>query len=183
LPDNYNGPNIFSTGAFGVPLDDIDLNLINALQHDASQRLEALAKLVKMAPSSVHERLRRLQREGILLRWTIDLDPTALGLGVLAFVGVRASRACADLVKALEPIEAIEEFHSVAGELNMLLKVRVESTSALLGLIERVRQIPGIESTETTIVLKTPIDRPMHVRVPTREAKTKAKSRLSKGHR
>jgi DNA-binding Lrp family transcriptional regulator len=151
---------LFGQGA-ALNLDKTDLLLVDALQRDASQRLEALAGLVNLAPSSVHERLRRLEREKVIQRWTVDLDAAALGLGVLAYVGVRASKTCSDLVSELESIPAVEECHSVAGELCFLLKVRVENTSALLGLIERLRQIPGIEGTETTIVLKTQIDRPI----------------------
>ncbi len=142
-------------------LDRKDFVLIAALQRDASQRLEDLARLVGMAPSSVHERLRRLERAGVIRRWTIECDEEALGLGVLAFLGVRATRPCSEMTDALKEIPAIEECHSVAGELSMLLKVRVESPAALLALTERLRQVPGIVSTESTIVLATQFDRPV----------------------
>lgn len=144
-----------------MELDQTDLTLVDALQHDASQRLEDLARLVKMAPSSVHERLRRLERDGVIRRWTVEIDAAALGLGVLAYVGIRATKPCSAILHALEAIPEIEECHSVAGELSMLVKVRVAGTPSLLELAERLRQIPGIEGTETTIVLKTQIDRPI----------------------
>jgi Lrp/AsnC family leucine-responsive transcriptional regulator len=144
-----------------MDLDRKDFALLDALQHNASQRLEDLARIVHLAPSSVHDRLQRLQRAGIIRNWTIRLDAPALGLGVLAFVGIRATRPCSDLLEALRAIPSIEECHSVAGELSLVLKVRAASTAALLDLSERLRQIPGIEQTETTIVLKTQIDRPI----------------------
>jgi DNA-binding Lrp family transcriptional regulator len=147
-----------------VDLDKKDFALIDALQQNASQRLEDLARMVQLAPSSVHDRLRRLERDGIIKKWTVDLDVSALGLGVLAFVGIRATRPCSELLEALRAISSIEECHSVAGELSMILKVRVATTSALLELSERLRQIPGIEQTETTIVLKTQIDRPISLK-------------------
>jgi Lrp/AsnC family leucine-responsive transcriptional regulator len=149
-----------------MELDRTDLLLIHAVQHDASQRLEDLARIVQLAPSSVHDRLRRLERDRIIQRWTVDLDAAAVGLGVLAYVGIRATRPCSQLVAALGAIPAIEECHSVAGELSLLLKVRVAGTPALLELAERLRQIPGIEGTETTIVLKTQIDRPIAIPTP-----------------
>lgn len=147
-------------------LDQTDLLLVDALQQDAAQRLEDLARVVRLAPSSVHERLHRLERDGIIRRWSVDLNAEALGLGVLAYVGVRASRPCSELVDALGKIPAIEECHSVAGELSLLLKVRVATTPALLELVERIRQIPGIEGTETTIVLKTQLQRPIPIPMP-----------------
>lgn len=144
-----------------MELDRKDFALLEALQQDASQRLEDLAALVKMAPSSVHERLRRLEREGVIRRWTVDVDTTALGLDVIAFIGIRATRPCSELLTSIRKIPSIEECHSVAGELSMILKVRVASTAALLSLTEHLRLIAGIEQTETTIVLKTQLDRPV----------------------
>ena len=144
-----------------MDLDQKDIALLNALQQNASQRLEDLAELVRLAPSSVHDRLRRLERDGIIKRWTIDIDSAALGLGVLAFIGIRATRPCSELLDSLRAIPCIEECHSVAGELSQILKVRVANTTALLDLTERLRQIPGIEQTESTIVLKTQISRPI----------------------
>jgi Lrp/AsnC family transcriptional regulator, leucine-responsive regulatory protein len=148
-------------------LDKKDFALIEALQQNASQRLEDLARMVQLAPSSVHDRLRRLESTGIIRNWTIKLDASALGLGVLAFVGIRATKPCSELLEALRAIPSIEECHSVAGELSMILKVRVASTPALLELSERLREIPGIEQTETTIVLKTQLDRPIALQLPT----------------
>ena len=147
-----------------MDLDRKDFALLEALLRNASQRLEDLARLVHLAPSSVHDRLRRLEREGIIKKWTVELDAAALGLGVLAFIGIRATRPCSELLAPLGEIPSIEECHSVAGELSMVLKVRVANTAALLELSERLRQISGIEQTETTIVLKTQIDRPMTLR-------------------
>jgi Lrp/AsnC family leucine-responsive transcriptional regulator len=143
-----------------MELDRKDFALIEALQQNASQRLEDLAKLVNLAPSSVHDRLRRLQREEVIQQWTVKVDSTKLGLGVLAFIGVKASKTCTFLSKDLASIPYIEECHSVAGELCILLQVRVPDTPALLELIDRLREIDGIEQTETTIVLKTHFDRP-----------------------
>jgi Lrp/AsnC family transcriptional regulator, leucine-responsive regulatory protein len=149
-----------------LSLDKKDFALIAALQHNASRRLEDLAKMVHLAPSSVHDRLQKLERAGIIRQWTIKLDAAALGLGVLAFVGITATKPCSELEDALRAIPAIEECHSVAGGLSMMLKVRVASTPALLQLSEQLRAIPGIEQTETTIVLKTHIDRSITLKPP-----------------
>lgn len=149
-----------------MDLDRKDFALLDALRQNASQRLEDLARVVKLAPSSVHERLRRLEREGIIRKWTVDVDAAALGLGVVAFVGIRATRPCSEMLEAMKKIASIEECHSVAGELSMMLKVRVSDTGALLSLTEQLRQIPGIEQTETTIVLKTQIERPIPLAPP-----------------
>lgn len=141
------------------PLDRIDRLLLAALQQDGRLRLEDLARRVELAPSSVHDRLRRLERVGVIRRWMVDIAPEALGLTVLALVGVQASRPCSELVGTLATMREVEEMHSVAGTLSFTLKVRASSTEHLLELIERLKQIPGIENTETTIVLKTHLER------------------------
>ena len=142
-------------------VDEADRTLVHALQHDAQMRLEDLGRRVNMVPSSVHERLSRLTRDGVIRGWTIDIEPSAFGLRVLAFIGVRSSKPCSKLMPFLEPIAAIEEAHSVAGAFGLMLKVRVASTAALLELIEQLRMIPGVEGTETSIALKTHVDRPI----------------------
>jgi DNA-binding Lrp family transcriptional regulator len=147
-------------------LDRVDRLLLAALQAEGRMRLEDLAHRVDLAPSTVHDRLRRLQRDGILRRWTIDVAPEALGLTVLSLVGVKSSRPCAQLVEALSRIPEIEEMHSVAGRLSFIVKVRATSTEHLLELIDRLKQIPGIEGTETTIVLKTHLERGPAVKNP-----------------
>lgn len=147
------------TRARSHQLDHIDTVLLTALQAEGRLRLEDLARRVELSPSSVHDRLRRLQRDGVIRKWTIAVAPEALGLTILAFVGVRASRPCAELAEPLRQIREIEEYHSVAGQLSFLLKLRASSTEHLLALIERIKQIPGVETTETTVVLKTYLER------------------------
>ena len=140
-------------------MDGIDAALLAALQEEGRLRLEDLARRVGLSPSSVHDRLRRLQRDGVIRRWTIAVAPEALGLTVLAFVGVRASRPCSELVEDLAQFPEIEEFHSVAGQLSFVLKLRASSTEHLLEIVERLKRIRGVESTDTTVVLKTYIER------------------------
>jgi Lrp/AsnC family transcriptional regulator, leucine-responsive regulatory protein len=159
-----------------MELDKKDFALLNELQSNASQRLEDLAKVVNLAPSSVHDRLRRLQREQVIRGWTVKVDSGALGLGVLAFISVAMSVACSSVVPDIEAIPWVEEAHSVAGEWCMVLKVRVPDTAGLLELVDRLREIPGVEKTETIIVLKTQVERPVLVKVP---AGKKADARAS----
>jgi DNA-binding Lrp family transcriptional regulator len=121
--------------------------------------IAGLAKLVGLAPSSVHERIRRLEQRGVIRAWRVDVDPAAVGRPVTAFVGVEADRPCSDVVPSLEPFPEIEECHSVGGGLSFLLKVRTASPEALLDLVERLRRVDGIVRTETSVVLRTQLER------------------------
>src|SRR5262245_38976771 len=94
--------------------DGIDAVLLAALRTNGRLRLEDLARRVELSPSSVHERLRRLERTGVIRRWTITVAPEALGLSVLAFVDVRASRPCSQLAAPIGRVGEVEEFHALA---------------------------------------------------------------------
>jgi len=140
-------------------LDATDLALIGALQANARVKLEELGRIVNLVPSSVHERLRRLDREGVIQSWTINVSPAAFGLEILALVGVNTSKPCSEMIDDLLRLPEIEECHSVAGELSLVLKVRVPTTSDLLAFVEGLRQVPGVVSTVTTVTLKTHFER------------------------
>lgn len=142
-------------GRAAVRLDGIDATLLVALQEDGRLRLEDLARLVGLSSSSVHDRLQRLRRDGVIRRWTVDVSPEALGLCVLAFVGVRTSRPCDELVEPIWEYPEVVEYHAVAGALGAMLKVRTTTLERLEDVIQRLRRLPGVEGTETTIVLKT----------------------------
>src|SRR5262245_61096598 len=102
-------------------LDRIDAVLLDALRANGRLRLEDLARRVELSPSSVHERLRRLERTGVIRHWTIAVAPEALGLDVLAFVDVGASRPCAQLAEPVSKIAEVEEFHALAGQFSFRL--------------------------------------------------------------
>lgn len=142
-----------------VRIDDRDVALLELLQTNTRVRLEDLGREVGLAASSIHERLRRLDQEGVIRAWTVELEPHAFGLDTLALVGIRASAPCSELVDLLTPIAEIEGCYSVAGELSLVLKVRVGSSADLLALIEGLRDLPGIEGTVTTMILKAHFER------------------------
>ena len=112
-----------------------------------------------LSTSSVHDRLQRLRREGVIQRWTVEIAPETLGLPVLALIGIKASRHCGDLVGPLTDMPEVVEYHAVAGAFGAFLKVRATSPEHPYELIERLRRIPGVTGTETTVVLKTYVER------------------------
>ena len=92
-------------------------------------------------------------------RWTVDVDPAAIGVPVTAFVGVEADAPSADLAPALREVEGVDECHSVAGDPGYLLKVRVANPDALLTLVDELRALPGVTRTRPSVVLRTHFER------------------------
>lgn len=140
-------------------LDESDSKILRALQANARTTLADVGRAAGLAPSSVHERLRRLQRDGVIRGWTLELDPREVGRPVTAFVGVEADVTGGSLAGRLRQRCEIDECHDIAGDLSFFLKVRAADTEALLELVDWIRELPGVRQTRTTVVLKTEFER------------------------
>jgi Lrp/AsnC family leucine-responsive transcriptional regulator len=139
-------------------LDEIDSTLLRALQTDARVTNAELARQVGMAPSAVLERVRKLEERDLIDGYEARLNPRALGLGLLAFVFVRAEErvGASETAARLAEIPEVLEVHHIAGEDCFLVKLRVHDTDALSALLrDQMGAIPTIKSTRTTIVLQT----------------------------
>ena len=118
-----------------------------------------LARQAGLSVSAVHQRVRRLETEGVITGYVALCDPEVIGLPLTAFVSIKPFDAAApdDLPERLRHLSAIEACHSVAGDENYILKVRVASPVELEDLLQQIRAAAGV-STRTTIVLSTPYE-------------------------
>lgn len=142
-------------------IDDRDRVILAILQQDARTANAEIGRRVGLAPSAVAERIKRLEADGVLRGFVAQIDPRAVGLGLLAFVFVRADERPSELgtAKLLAEIPEVQEIHHIAGEDCYLLKVRARSPEALgLLLRERFGAIPQVRTTRTTIVLETMLE-------------------------
>jgi Lrp/AsnC family leucine-responsive transcriptional regulator len=143
-----------------VQLDDIDRSVIEELQRDSRATYAQIGAHVGLSAAAVHARVKNLERRGVVTGFGARIDAEAVGLPVTAFLAVRvANGVIGDGVKdQLRTIPEIEECHSVAGAVDLLLKVRCGSPTHLETLIRRVNTVPGVDRTDTTVVLTTVFD-------------------------
>lgn len=141
-------------------LDDTDRALVALLQQDAGQAYAALGRAVGLSTAAAHERVRKLRERGVLRRTTVEVDPKALGLGVLAFVMVDSSAWMGDSAAAFAAIPEIEEAHIIAGAASVLVKVRTPTTEQLEDVLRRLYAIEGVNGTQATVVLESFFERP-----------------------
>ena len=115
-----------------------------------------LAKQAGLSVSAVHQRVRRLEQDGVITGYAARWNADEVGLPLTAFVSIKPFDPSApdDAPERLRSLTEIEACHSVAGEENYILKVRVSSPSALENLLQQIRTLAGV-STRTTIVLST----------------------------
>ncbi len=138
-------------------MDDIDRQLLRALHVDARTSYADLARQVGLSAPSVHDRVRKLERDGVLRGTYADVDPTLIGLGVSALVGLQQREGVEsdDIVAALREVDAIEDCWFVAGDEAFVVKVRVADLDALDRTLSVLRKVPGVARTRTTVVLST----------------------------
>ncbi len=140
-------------------LDDRDLDIIAALQEDARATYADIGRRVRLAASSVHDRVRKLEQMGAIRGYRADVDPERLGLNVTALIAVTPLDASQpdDLPERVLDFPEVQDCFSVAGEANYILKVRTKTTGGLEELIRRLRE-KGEVQTRTTIVLSIPFE-------------------------
>jgi Lrp/AsnC family transcriptional regulator, leucine-responsive regulatory protein len=139
-------------------IDEIDAHILEFLLKNARETQAEIARAVGLAPSAVLERIRKLEARKIIRGYAADVDPVALGQGMLAFVAVRSAEGPADdsVAHTLAAYPEVLEVHHVAGDDCYLVKVRTRDAEQLGTLLRtRIGRIPGVRSTRTTIVLET----------------------------
>jgi Lrp/AsnC family leucine-responsive transcriptional regulator len=143
-------------------LDQLDLQLLEALQRNARSTFADLGTLVGLKAPAVHERVKRLEARGYLRGYAAQVDNRRLGFELTAFVGVItvAEKTYDELTAQIAMLPEVLEMHSVAGDETFILKVATRSTGHLDDFLSRVKRIPGVSRTRTTIVLSTPFERP-----------------------
>ena len=134
------------------------------LQQDARATYADVGKRVGLSPSSVHQRVRKLEEQGVITGYRARVNLEALGLFVTALVSVSPldPKQPDDLPDRVGELSEVESCYSVAGEANYVLKVRTKTTADLEDLLRRIREKAGVQ-TRTTIVLSIPFEgRPVH---------------------
>ena len=140
-------------------MEETDRKIVSLLARNGRMSFTELARQAGLSVSAVHQRVRRLEQDGVIKGYAAMFNPEDVGLPLTAFVSVKPFDDAApdDLPLRLQHLTAIEACHSVAGEENYILKVRVASPAALEDLLSQIRTL-GRVSTRTTVVLSTPYE-------------------------
>jgi Lrp/AsnC family leucine-responsive transcriptional regulator len=140
-------------------LDERDLAIVAALQEDARATYADVGARVGLSASAVHDRVRKLERQGVVRGYRAVVDPEAIGLFVTALIEASPldPQQPDDLPERVRAFPEVEDCLSVAGEANYVLKVRTKTTGDLEDLIRRLREKGGV-TTKTTIALSIPFE-------------------------
>lgn len=139
-------------------MDEISLKILHVLQNKARIPNVEVARYVGLAPSAVLERIRKLEKQGIIDGYEVRLNPEKLHKSLAAFLEIFLSdpAGAAGMAKILGELPDVQEVHYLSGEDALLVKLRVASTRALHCLIqEKIACLAGVGRIRTKIVMET----------------------------
>ncbi|UPG73115.1 Lrp/AsnC ligand binding domain-containing protein [Roseomonas gilardii subsp. gilardii] len=140
-------------------MDEIDKRLLRLLQRDGRMTNVELARQAHLSPPATHERIRRLQQDGVIEGYSVRLNAERLQRALLIFVEITLDRTSArvfeDFAAAVRRTPEIMECHMVAGGFDYLIKVRVRDMAAYRHFLGTVLVgLPGIRQTHTYTVME-----------------------------
>lgn len=139
-------------------IDEISLKILKILQKKARIPNVEVARQVGLAPSAVLERIRKLEKQGIIEGYEVRINPQFFDRGLVAFLTVKTNERADDVEigKKLAYRPKVQEVHYVAGEDAFVVKVRGTSLGELERLVrEKIKSIEGVRSIKTAIVFAT----------------------------
>lgn len=137
-------------------LDDTDRQLVALLRDDARMPVVALAKKLRVARATVQNRIARLEREGVIVGYTVRLRPDAEKHRIRAMMSIEVAGHHGDAVRrALRGHPNVTALHSTNGRWDLMAEVRADTLEAFDKVLGAIRSIEGISNTETSILLST----------------------------
>ena len=140
-------------------MEETDRRILQLLSLDCRTSLADLALQIDLSTSALHQRIKRLEKRGVITSYRAEINYRAVGLPLTAFISLTPIDPAApdDVPEKLIAVQEIEGCWSVAGSEAYILKVRVAEPTDLEVLLARIRALANV-STQTTIVLSTPFE-------------------------
>lgn len=141
-------------------LDDIDHQLIAALQLNARESVAMLARQLGVARTTVTARLARLEKAQVITGYGVRLGQRLTEGGLQAYVGITVQpRSGKEVVRRLSAMAQVQQLCAVSGEFDYVAWLRTESPEQLDGLLDQIGSVEGVEKTTTSIILSSKVDR------------------------
>lgn len=140
--------------------DNIDRQLIALLQANARQSTMTLAKRLSLARSTVHERIRRLERDGIIRGYSVRLgkDPFEEYAQAIALLSL-AQRQQRNVIDRLSMLPEVKICSTISGECDLFLLIETPGLEDLDAVIDEIIRSPGVERCRSSIILAKKINR------------------------
>lgn len=153
-----------------VNLTKIDRKILKELQKDGRMTYSELARRVGLTTTPCMERVKKLERLGVITGYIATVDPRALSAALLVFVQIRLSRTSQDIFRefkeAARTLDEVLECYLVSGNFDYLIKARVADMHAYREFLgETLLTLPGVQESTSYVVMEE-IKETMNIRVP-----------------
>ena len=136
-------------------MDDLDQQLIAKLRANARASVAELALALRVSRGTVTNRMARLERDGIISGYTLRLRPDAARDEIRAWASIAVEGNQQKVIRTLLGEPGIAALHDTNGRWDLLAELRVDNLTELSATLERIRAVPGISATETSIHLQS----------------------------
>ena len=145
-----------------VKLDGIDKKILKMLMDNSRRPILDIAKNIGISGAAVHQRLRKLENQNLIIGSSIQVNSKILGYSTIAFIGIFLDKAInnKNVVYQLKKISEILERHYTTGDWSILAKIICKDNEDLMEILtKKIQTINGISRTETYISLEQQINR------------------------
>lgn len=149
-----------------IHIDGIDKKILRALMLDARTPILEIARNVGISGAAIHQRLRKLEKSGLLSGSKFVINPKVLGYTTMAYVGIYLDKAMSnpEAVKQLQKIPEVLECHYTTGHWSVFIKILAKDNEHLMHVLNKeIQSISGVSRTETFISLQQQIDRQIKI--------------------
>jgi DNA-binding Lrp family transcriptional regulator len=144
-------------------MDQIDHRIVALLRENARRSFQDIGGRVSLSAPAVKRRIDRLEADGVIRGYSANVDPAALGWRTHAFVELfcEGRMSGEEVREALARHPEVEGAYTIAGAPSAIIHLRAADTQHLEQALERIRDVPGVQRTQTQVVLSTLFERPV----------------------
>ncbi|MER9344665.1 Lrp/AsnC family transcriptional regulator [Mesorhizobium sp. M0601] len=138
-------------------MDQLDERIITSLRHDARRSISDLAVSLGVSRATVRSRIERLERDGAIVGYTVILRADAVDQRVRGIMMIEIEGHAADrVIRALGGFSEVSTIHTTNGRWDLVIELGTQTLSEFDAVLRRIRLIPGITGSETSLLLATP---------------------------
>lgn len=155
----YKYGNIFQI----MEIDEKDLRIIKSLKEHSNAHINKISKETRIPLTTIHNREKKLVKEGIIKNYTINIDYAKIGKPIKSYVLITVNQNAyntkklsqEEICKLIKKVDGVESIDIVTGTTDIILQIRASSIENLNEIItNKIRNIPEIDKTQTLVVLK-----------------------------
>ena len=138
-------------------MDNLDIKILKLLQQNARMTASEISNKINLSVPAVGDRLKKLDASGIIEKYTVILNAKKMNkhLMIIMFVSLENPKFTDPFINIIQLDNEIVECHYIAGDFDYALKIITESTESLERLLNKIKNIPGVQKTKTNVSLST----------------------------